>query len=95
VRTTETGQATVDYTLIVAAVAVGCVLAILFLNGAIRGLFDTTGTRVRQAPLRPPVSSPGPTWPTSVEECRHGGWRDFPQFADQAACVDYVNSLPP
>jgi Flp pilus assembly pilin Flp len=95
VRRTESGQAVVDYTLIVAAIAVGCVLAILFLSGAIHGLFDSTGTRIHQAPLEPPRSSSELTWPTSVEDCEDGGWQDFPQFADEAACLEYVDSLTP
>jgi Flp pilus assembly pilin Flp len=92
---TESGQAVLDYTLVVAAIAVGCILAILFVGGAIHGLFESTGARVHQAPLEPPRSSPGLTWPTSVEDCEDGGWQDFPQFADEAACLDYVDGLTP
>lgn len=92
---TESGQALVDYTLILAAVAIGCVVVILFLSGGLNGLFGSTGTRIHQAPLEPPVSSPGLTWPTSIDDCTDGGWRDFPQFVDESQCLDYVNGLAP
>jgi Flp pilus assembly pilin Flp len=95
VRHTESGQAVVDYTLIVAAIAVGCVLAILFLSGAIHGLFDSTGARIHPAPMEPPVPSPGLTWPTSAADCEDGGWHDFPQFADEAECLEYVDGPTP
>jgi len=96
-RRAESGQAVVDYTLIVAGVAVVCALAILFLSGGIAGWFDSTGTQIQQqqpAPLEPPVSS-APVEPTSLADCENEGWRNYPQlkFEDEADCVDYVNGL--
>ena len=95
-RRAESGQAAVDYTLIVAGIAVVCALALLFVSGGINGLFDDAGTQIQQqqpAPLQPPVQS-GETWPTSLADCENGGWRSFPQFDNESDCVDYVNSLP-
>jgi probable HAF family extracellular repeat protein len=33
---------------------------------------------------------PGPTSPTSKEQCKNGGWRNFPQFRNQGDCVSFV-----
>lgn len=35
-----------------------------------------------------------PPAPTSKDQCKHGGWRAFPQFKNQGACVSFVNSQP-
>jgi hypothetical protein len=83
----------VEYALVLAGVAfVAAAAAVLFLSGAINGLFGSTSNSpsgfiapaVTQ-PLTPPVQSP-----TSVRQCLHGGWRDYPQFADEASCVRFV-----
>jgi hypothetical protein len=29
--------------------------------------------------------------PTSKQQCKHGGWRNFPQFKNQGECVAFVN----
>jgi streptogramin lyase len=29
--------------------------------------------------------------PTSKDHCKHGGWRDFPQFKNQGQCTAFVN----
>ena len=34
----------------------------------------------------------GPPPPTSKAECKHGGWKNFPQFKNQGQCVRFVNS---
>jgi Flp pilus assembly pilin Flp len=94
VRRSESGQAVVDYSLIVAVVAIGCILGILFLTGAIRGLFESNGSQIGPAPLQPPVASPL-TWPSSLADCEHGGWRNYPQFESESECADYVASLTP
>jgi hypothetical protein len=36
--------------------------------------------------------TPGPRVPTSKEQCKHGGWRDVPQFKKQGPCVRFVNN---
>ena len=96
-RRVESGQAAVDYTLIVAGICVVCALALLFVSGGINGLFDDTGTRIQQqqAPLEPPVSSPPLTWPSSLADCENGGWQNYPQFDDQVECEQYVDDLTP
>jgi hypothetical protein len=32
--------------------------------------------------------------PASKEECKHGGWRNFPQFKNQGQCIAFVNHGP-
>ena len=34
---------------------------------------------------------PGPTVSTSKDECKNGGWRDFPDFQNQGQCIAFVN----
>jgi 6-phosphogluconolactonase len=34
--------------------------------------------------------SPLPRVPTSKEQCKHGGWRNYPQFKNQGQCVAFV-----
>src|SRR5262249_45606675 len=31
-----------------------------------------------------------PVLPTSRNQCRHGGWRNFPQFKNRGQCVAFV-----
>jgi hypothetical protein len=48
-------------------------------------------------PLLRPVSGgdivvvDAPPLPTSKEQCKKGGWRDFPQFKNQGQCIAFVN----
>jgi 6-phosphogluconolactonase (cycloisomerase 2 family) len=37
------------------------------------------------------VVTPRPSVPGSKEQCKHGGWRDFPQFKNQGGCVAFVS----
>ena len=32
--------------------------------------------------------------PTSQEQCKGGGWRDFPEFKNQGQCIAFVNHRP-
>jgi hypothetical protein len=36
------------------------------------------------------LAQPVPLAPTSVAQCMHGGWQNFPQFKNQGACVSFV-----
>jgi hypothetical protein len=33
-------------------------------------------------------------FPTTKDQCKHGGWRAFSQFKNQGGCVRFVNSRP-
>ena len=86
----ESGQGLVEYALILGLVAV--LASAIYLSGAINGVFGSTSNSLNgldpptaTVPMTPPV--PGPT---SVQQCYNGGWRDYPQFTDQASCVQFV-----
>ena len=87
----ESGQGLVEYALVLAGVAV-LASAVIYLSGAINGLFGSTSNfpngfnpPTTTEPMTPPVQ-----WPTLVRQCLHGGWRDYPQFTDEASCVRFV-----
>lgn len=82
-----------EYAILVGAIAVACSFGILFLSGGVDHLFGSTSKPMRTAPFHPPSPPPELTYPTSLAQCEHGGWRDFPQFASETECVDYVNGL--
>lgn len=86
----ESGQTLVEYALILASVA--CLATVIYLSGAINGIFSSTSSFQHgfnpsggPQPLRPPAQ-----WPTTVEQCLDGGWRNYPQFDDEASCVRFV-----
>jgi Flp pilus assembly pilin Flp len=83
------GQTLAEYAVIIAAIAVACMVAVLFLVAGIRGRFDSTEGRSPQAPFLPPPS-PALAYPTNLEDCEHGGWKNYAQFEDEAECKKYV-----
>jgi Flp pilus assembly pilin Flp len=92
-RVTESGQVSTEYAIVIGAIAVVCIAAALFLGFAISEQFGSGGDSVRYAPFEPPRSDLA--WPTSVEECDDGGWRNFAQFRNEAECREYVEGLSP
>jgi hypothetical protein len=40
------------------------------------------------------VTDAQPPLPTSKEQCKNGGWRNFPQFRNQGQCIAFVNHAP-
>ena len=86
----ESGQAISEYAMILAVVALGCLVAVLFFSGGVQHLFGKTTRPMNSAPLQPPDPVP-----TTVEECQNGGWKNFPQFQSEAECIDFVNSIGP
>jgi len=86
----ESGQAISEYAMILAVIALGCLVAVLFFSGGVKHLLGSTTRPMNSAPLQPPDPVP-----TSVEDCQNGGWRDFPQFQSEAECIDFVNSGGP
>jgi Flp pilus assembly pilin Flp len=92
----ESGQALGEYAILVGGIAIVCVLAVLFLSGALNGLFGSAAKPVQPPGVfRPPTRTPGLTWPTRVEDCEQGGWRNYAQFVDEKDCKEYVKSLAP
>jgi 6-phosphogluconolactonase (cycloisomerase 2 family) len=37
--------------------------------------------------------TPAPV-PSSIRDCKNGGWRNFPQFKNQGQCIAFVNHAP-
>lgn len=50
-RNNEEGQTLVEYGLIIAIIALGCVLALGFLSGKIQDLFSKTGNKLNAPPV--------------------------------------------
>ncbi len=86
----ESGQAISEYAMILAVIALGCLVAVFYFGDNVQRLFGSTTRPMNSAPLRPPDPVP-----TSVEDCQNGGWRDFPQFQSEAECIDFVNGVGP
>lgn len=84
------GQAIAEYAVIIAAIAVACMLAVLFLAAGIRGRFDSSDGPSQPAPFVPPRSSPAPSYPTKLEDCTDGRWRNYAQFRSELECKQYV-----
>ncbi len=92
----ESGQALVEYALLLAVIA--CVVTVLvFFSGSIGRTFGSTLSDFRNgfnppaAPGPPPVIQPV-QWPTSVQQCMNGGWQNYPQFKDEASCIQFVTA---
>ena len=88
----SSGQTLAEYAVIVAAIAVACMVAVLFLAAGIQGRFDSTNGPSPQAPFVPP-RSPGLSYPAKLEDCEDGGWKNYAQFESEEQCKDYVESL--
>ena len=61
------------------------------------GLSPKTPATVGGAGIAPAgiaVWPPQPRVPTSKEQCKNGGWRNFPQFKNQGQCLTFVNHGP-
>jgi hypothetical protein len=39
-------------------------------------------------------ASEGDRIPTSKDQCKNGGWRNFPEFKNQGRCIVFVNHGP-
>jgi hypothetical protein len=76
---------------VVAGIAVVCLVAILLVSGAVGGLFDKTRKPADPGVFEPPASQL--VWPTTLEECEEGGWRNYVQFSDEGECKKYVGNL--
>jgi Flp pilus assembly pilin Flp len=90
----ELGQASGEYAIVVGAIVLVCIAAALFLGLAIRGQLGSASDPVRTAPFEPPRSPPV-TWPSTLADCEDGGWRNYPQFENEAKCREYVERLRP
>ena len=93
-RGPESGQTLAEYAVVVAGIAVVCVVAALFLSAVIGSRVGSTVKPAPPAPFQPPAPAQL-VWPTKLEDCKDGGWHNFVQFDNEAECNDYVNGLTP
>ena len=96
VKDCQSGQTLVEYILIVAAIALACVGATIFLSGGINGIFESNGSALDI--FTPPAStapfpSPEMAEPKRIQDCRQGRWRNYPQFRNEAECIKFVKEL--
>jgi len=92
----EAGHTLAETAIILAAVAVFCMLAAVFLGVAIRGRFHDTGSSATAPQVfTPPATTPTTTYPTTLKQCQDGGWRNFRQFRNEQDCKDYVRAHAP
>ena len=91
----EPGQVQAEYAPVVDGIAVGCIVAVLFVGGALSGLSDSSARPLTpgSGPFTPP-SAPA-DYPTTVAQMRERRLGELSQFESEAACVDYVNSVTP
>jgi hypothetical protein len=88
----ESGQTIGEYAVVIAGIAVVCLVAALFVGSIV-------ANRIRDAPsqphtsLEPPRTSPQLVWPRRLEDCENGGWRNYVQFENERQCKDYVRDM--
>jgi hypothetical protein len=83
-----------EYAVVISGIAAVCVVAALFLGGVIANRVDNAKPSAPpSAPLEPPHTSPRLVWPTKLEECQNGGWKNYAQFNTEKQCTDYVDRL--
>lgn len=91
----EAGQTLSEYTVVLAAIAVACVVAIVLIAAAIGGLFDSADTPSGGGGPFVPPQTPQLSYPTKLADCEHGRWRNFAQFRSEDECRQYVEEHTP
>ena len=92
--TSASGQTEAEFALVVAGVAIACIVAVLFLGGAVGGLWDRSTKPVTPSTFDPPEPSVG----RGADE--HAGlrwhWLDkLPAVRHPAGLFDFVAGLSP
>jgi Flp pilus assembly pilin Flp len=88
------GQTLAEYAVVIAGIAVACMVAVLFLVAGIQGRFESNEQPYPQEPFVPPPS-PTLSYPTKLEDCEDGGWQTYAQFRNEAECKKYVEEHTP
>lgn len=95
----EAGQTNSEYALILAGLAVFCLVVLVVLGSGVREHFRSTGETTHfvpvaapRGPFTPPVA---PSYPETLEDCEDGGWREYHQFLNERECKDYVRRSTP
>jgi hypothetical protein len=92
----ERGQVLGEYAIVIGLIAFVCVVALLYFGFVLRDDYESGGEQIQQAPYEPPTPvtpSVPQSSPTTLADCEDDGWKDFPQFKNEAECVEYINRL--
>ena len=89
------GQSLVEYLLIIGVIAVLCLPAFAFLQGATRGAFDRQSAGLNAPPIgTTTAAAPVYTSPANDEACKQGLWATYvtPEgtFKNQGDCQSWV-----
>ena len=87
----DSGEALAEYAVLVAAVAVACVLAVVFVAVGVGGLLDRSEPSPAPGPLVPP-RTPDLSYPTKLADCEHGRWQNYAQFSSEEECKKSLES---
>lgn len=90
----EAGQTLSEYTVVIAAIAVVCVAAVVVLAAAIGGRFDSPDGPAGGSPFTPPAPQ-HLAYPTTLDDCEHGRWKNYAQFESEEECKTYVEQHTP
>ncbi len=89
------GQTQAEFALIVAGVAVACIVGVLFLGGAVGGLWDRSTKPVTPGTFTPPSDPPTTPTPATAADCMNEGWKSYPRFHTEQECLDFVAGIAP
>jgi len=90
-RPAESGQAFIEYAIVLALVALIVGASAIFLSDRINDLFDSAANSTSLShPYSPPVHPVEVQMPTLIRQCLHGRWRNYPSFKSEAECIEYV-----
>jgi Flp pilus assembly pilin Flp len=88
----QSGQTQAEFSLIVAAIAIGCIVAVVIFGGTVGGLWDKSTKPVGPSTFNPPTTTV-PT-PTTAADCDDPGWATY-GFDDRDACLTWVANNSP
>ncbi len=88
------GQTQAEYAVVVAALAVGAIVVVLFFGGALSGLWDRSGKPVTPATFNPPTNTTVLPTPKTKADCDDPGYASY-GFADREHCITWVENNNP
>lgn len=94
-RKREEGQTFGEYAILLGGIAVVCGLVLVILALSIGGILGGGEDPGTPGPFVPPTRPSELSYPTRIEECEDGGWRNYAQFRNEAECKRYVEGLTP
>ena len=89
----ESGQTIGEYAVVIAGIAVVCLVAALFVGSVIANRVREGKPPAPMEQFEPPRASPQLVWPKKLEDCENGGWQNYVQFENESQCKDYVRDI--